>query len=194
MVVRNTQGQLSFPGTGFTSSCYSIRLSGTYMSSTCKDSSSRIYTSSINLNTIITNSCGSLRGVTGCTASGTKSSPTCTTGQTGGFAYSCDSFQFSAATGVLRAYCRKCNGSYQWSSITLNSILSNKQGQFYFPGASFLNSCSQVTLSDTTLKGTCRNSDGAAVNTMVGLNALIGNSCGKLVAASGCSLSGYSPP
>ncbi|KAJ7450688.1 Cyanovirin-N [Mycena galericulata] len=80
----------------------------------------------------------------------------------------------------LIADCRDEDGNWQESSIDLNAILGNFEGQFDFTGANFADSADFYQLSDTTLVARLANLDGDYADASIDLDSVVTNNNGRL--------------
>lgn len=99
---------------------------------------------------------------------------------------------------VLRAQCQKCDGSWNWTELDLNTVLSNEDGVLqWLPDGGFANSCENLTLSDDGTTLTCQAycANGEMTTAQINLAEQIGNEDGTLcTGAGGACPSTSSPP
>ena len=86
---------------------------------------------------------------------------------------------------ILGAYCRKIDGSFQWSTIDLNKIITNFHGCLHWGGGDFAVSAEDIRLEyGSILVASLRTVDGRFRQSALDLYQHIGNADGQLVFAS----------
>ncbi|KAJ6550289.1 Cyanovirin-N [Mycena capillaripes] len=97
------------------------------------------------------------------------------------FAESSQNFRLVGTT--LHAQCTDRHGNHHNSTIDLDHILGNNEGEFDPNGSRFHETSGICGLNHTTLVATLRRSDGSYHGTTFDLNSLVGNDNGRLVRA-----------
>ncbi|KAJ7352030.1 Cyanovirin-N [Mycena albidolilacea] len=94
------------------------------------------------------------------------------------------SSQFYRLEGTtLYAQCHDQHGNLHNSTLDLNHILGNREGEFDRHGSGFHESSGICGLNHTILVATLRRSDGSYHGTTIDLNTIVRNDNGRLVKA-----------
>ena len=84
--------------------------------------------------------------------------------------------------GRLHGRCKNADANHVDSSIDLNTLFGNNNGEFEYGGKDFLNSAYGIRLEGSVLHAELQDGDGREVHAAFDLNDVIENNNGKLVA------------
>jgi hypothetical protein len=80
----------------------------------------------------------------------------------------------------MQANCRTLDGRYQRSSLDLNSIIGNIDGQFQWGSQAFSRSATGASIQGAVLTANLRKKNGTYVRASINLDARITNNNGNL--------------
>ncbi|KAJ7779520.1 Cyanovirin-N [Mycena maculata] len=81
---------------------------------------------------------------------------------------------------ILHAQCRDEHGNFHNSTLDVNHILGNHEGQFDRNGSHFHETSSICGLNHTLLVASLRRSDGSYKDALINLNDVVRNNNGRL--------------
>ncbi|KAF7335664.1 Cyanovirin-N-like protein [Mycena venus] len=97
--------------------------------------------------------------------------------------FAASSQNFRLVDTVLHAQCHDQHGNLHNSTLDLNHILGNREGEFDPYGSHFHETSGICGLNHTTLVATLRRSDGSYRDATLDLNQVVRNDNGRLVRA-----------